>query len=191
VQVFLRRPIQEVRSIAMDPSSRAAAALTRTLLNDREGGPPDYIEVRRGEDPREREEADAWLRIGDAALRETLTLDVPTWNPSEEWRRRTGMPFIFAAWIVREDAPIEPHLEAFARARSAGRDAIGDLAVEAARSWSLPQKQCLEYLTEECSYDPGSTMAPSLAEFRRRAALAGLCEADLLPDPIELTPCPE
>ena len=37
VQVFLRKPIQEVRSIAMDPSSRAAAALTRTLLHERAG----------------------------------------------------------------------------------------------------------------------------------------------------------
>jgi chorismate dehydratase len=191
VQVFLRRPIQDVRSIAMDPSSRAAQALVRTLLHDREGGPPEYVEVPRGEDPRAREDTDAWLRIGDPALRETLTLDVPAWNPSEEWRRRTGMPFIFAAWIVREDAPIEPHLDAFARARARGRASIGALAAEAAREWSLPEAQCLEYLSEECSYDPGAAMAPSLAEFRRRAAVAGLCEAELVPDPIELAPCAE
>jgi len=186
VQVFLRKPIQDVRSIAMDPSSRAAAALTRALLHDRDGGPPEYIEVPLGEDPRECEGADAWLRIGDEALRETLTLDFPAWNPSEEWRRQTGMPFIFAAWIVRGDAPIEPHLEAFARARARGRAAISDLATQAAEQWSLPEAQCREYLEQECSYDPGPAMAPSLAEFRRRAVLAGLCDRDVLPDPIEL-----
>ena len=191
VQVFLRKPIQDVRSIALDPSSRAAAALTRTLLHDRDGGPPEYIEVPQGEDPRECEGADAWLRIGDAALRETLTLDLPAWNPSEEWRRRTGMPFIFAAWIVRGDVDIEPHLDAFVRARARGRAAISELAVEAARTWSLPEAQCREYLEQECSYDPGTAMAPSLAEFRRRAVVAGLCEREILPDPIELARCTE
>lgn len=186
VQVFLRRPIQEVRSIAMDPSSRAAAALTRTLLHDREGGPPEYVEVPRGEDPRDRDDTDGWLRIGDPALRETLTIDAPAWNPSEEWRRRTGLPFIFAAWIVRGDADIEPHLGAFARARQAGRASIRQLATQAATEWNLPEGKCFEYLSEECSYDPGAAMAPSLAEFQRRAALAGVCPSNILPDPIDL-----
>ncbi|MFT5732054.1 MAG: chorismate dehydratase [Planctomycetota bacterium] len=186
VQVFLRKPIQEVTSIAMDPSSRAAAALTRSLLYDREGGAPEFIEVPAGADPREAEGADAWLRIGDPALRETLTLDFPAWNPSEEWRKRTGLPFVFAAWIVREDVEIEPHLDAFRRARMSGRAAIPALAREAAELWHLPEGQCLSYLSEECSYDPGPAMAPSLREFQRRASQAGLCENELLPEPIYL-----
>lgn len=186
VQVFLRKPIQEVRSIAMDPSSRAAAALTRTLLHERRGGPPEYVEVPHGEDPRDRTDTDAWLRIGDPALRETLTIDAPAWNPSEEWRRRTGLPFIFAAWIVRDDADLTPHLDAFVRAREAGRASIGALARQAAEEWALPEGKCLEYLSEECSYDPGPAMAPSLAEFQRRAALAGVCPGNILPDPIDL-----
>lgn len=187
VQVFLRKPIQEVQSIAMDPSSRAAAALTRTLLHEREGGPPRYEEVPLGADPREKANADAWLRIGDPALRETLTIDAPAWNPSEEWRRRTGLPFIFAAWIVRGDVGIEPHLGAFVRAREAGRASIRQLSAQAATEWGLPEGKCFEYLSEECSYDPGASMAPSLAEFQRRAALAGVCPRNILPDPIDLS----
>ncbi|WP_419190433.1 menaquinone biosynthesis protein [Saltatorellus ferox] len=186
VQVFLRKPIQEAASIAMDPASRAAAALTRSLLYEREGGAPEFIEVPLGADPREAKGADAWLRIGDAALRETLTIDAPAWNPSEEWRKRTGMPFVFAAWIVAEDVDIEPHLEAFRRARENGRSAIPALAREAAETWRLPEAQCLSYLAEECSYDPGPAMAPSLREFQRRAALADLCAKDLLPEPVHL-----
>ena len=186
VQVFLRNPIQEVQKIAMDPASRAAAALTRSLLFEREGGAPEFLEMPLGADPREASEADAWLRIGDSALRETLTIDVPAWNPSEEWRKRTGMPFVFAAWIVREDVDIEPHLPAFIRAREAGRAAIPDLAREAAKVWQLPEGQCYSYLSEECSYDPGAAMGPSLREFQRRAFLAGLCENTVLPEPIFL-----
>lgn len=185
VQVFLRRPVQEVRSVAMDPSSRAAAALTRTLLSEREGGPPEFIEVEPGSDPRD-VEADGWLRIGDAALRETLTIDLPSWNPSEAWNRLTGLPFVFATWIIAPGVDIEPHLPAFAAARRRGRDSIPALAREAAAAWALPEAACHSYLAEECDYDPGPAMGPVLAEFRRRASRAGLCEADLVPLPVAL-----
>ena len=47
------------------------------------------------------------------------------------------------------------------------------------------------YAVWSSSYDPGTAMGPSLAEFRRRAALAGVCEPELVPDPIELAPCAE
>ena len=190
VQVFLRRPIQEARSIALDPASRAAAALTRSLLEEREGGPPAFVEVALGEDPAAREDTDGWLRIGDHALRETLTIDMPAWNPSEEWRRVTGLPFVFAAWIVRGDVDIEPYLDAFAAARARGRDAIGELSARAAEAWGLPEAQCLSYLSEECSYDPGPAMAPALREFQRRAARADLCDPQALPEPIPMPLAP-
>lgn len=184
VQVFVRKPIGEVRRIALDPASRAAAALTQSLLHDRVGGPPEYLEVPLGEDPAAAEGADGWLRIGDAALRETLTLDVPAWNPSEDWRERTGLPFVFAAWIVRPGVDVEAHLPAFARARERGLAAIPSLSAEAAERWSLPRARCEEYLAEECSYDPGERMTPALREFQRRAARAGLCDPELAPEAI-------
>lgn len=186
VQVFLRRPIQEVRSLALDPASRAAAALTRSLLHERLGGPPEYMEVPLGEDPAARADTDGWLRIGDRALRETLTLDAPAWNPSEEWRRRTGLPFVFAAWIVRPDVDVTPWLGEFVAARDRGRRSLGALATEAAAAWHLPAEKCRAYLEEECRYDPGVAMGPALREFQRRAARAGLCDPEALPEPIAL-----
>ncbi len=186
VQVFLRAPIQEAKSLAMDPASRAAAALTKSLLFERRGGPPEYVEVPLGQDPAAAKDTDGWLRIGDQALRETLTIDAPAWNPSEEWRERTGLPFVFAAWIVRPDAEIEPHLDAFRRARARGRDAVDELAEEAAKAWSLPAAKCRSYLSEECRYDPAEDMGPALREFQKRAARAGLCDPRTKPGPIPL-----
>lgn len=186
VQVFLRTSIQDAERLAMDPASRAAAALTKSLLFERRGGPPEYVEVPLGEDPAAREDTDGWLRIGDQALRETLTLDTPAWNPSEEWRRRTGLPFVFAAWIVRGGVEIAPHLDAFRRARASGRLAVDELAHEAAAAWSLPAAKCRTYLAEECRYDPAEDMGPALREFQKRAARAGLCDPRANPQPIAL-----
>jgi chorismate dehydratase len=190
VQVFLRRPIEDVRSIALDPASRTAAALVRTLLHDRpaapgaghSGGAPEFIEVPRGVDPRE-VTADAWLRIGDVALRETVGERLPAWNPSLEWTRRTGLPFVFAAWIIAPGANVAPHRATFEAAHARGSAAKAELAREAAREWDLPEDACREYLEVECLYEPGPEMAASLRAFRDGAAKAGLCDGSLQPGP--------
>lgn len=190
VQVFLRKPLAEIEAIAMDPASRTAATLVRCLLADhpeRAGGPPEYIELEAGADPRAAG-TDAWLSIGDRALRDALADDArPVFNPSEEWVRRTGRPFVFAAWIVRPDADIAAHLGAFERAASQGNKRIGALAQEAAERWGVPPKAALEYLASECTYDVSTEMHASLLAFRDLAAPLGLCAAELEPTPIKLT----
>lgn len=202
VQVFLRRPLECVRSVALDPSSHAAAALVRVLLREPvrgfphpespDGAPSDMIEEREfidvapGQDPRAAG-TDAWLRIGDAALREYLAPDAPpVFNPSAEWYRRTGLPFVFALWIVREDVIVDPHLEAFARARKTGLGRLEELARNASQAWGLAFEDCQKYLARECRYDPGRDLERALFAFRDAAAREGLCRADLQPTAIAL-----
>ena len=186
VQLFLRRPIDEVQTVALDPASRTAATLARVLLSDRPNGAPEFIEVPHGEDPRERG-TDAWLRIGDAALREHLSADAPpVFNLSEAWTARTGLPFVFAAWIVRAGVDVAPHHLAFLRARERGTRRIAELALEAARTWELPREATLRYLAEECLYEPGEALRPALLAFRDAAARFSLCEAHHDPEPVEL-----
>jgi len=185
VQVFLRVPLHEARTIALDPSSRTAATLVRVLLAERPDGGPEFLEVPAGEDPREAG-ADGWLRIGDPALREAWAPDAPMfWNPSKAWTERTGLPFVFAPWIVRPGVEIEPHLAAFARSRLVGQREIGPLAAEAAATWRLPAASCATYLAEECVYEPGSEMHAALYAFRDAAAPLGLCEGEFAPEPVD------
>lgn len=185
VQLFLRKSVEQARSIAFDPASRTARTLVRVLLDERENGAPEFIEVPRGVDPRS-VTADGWLRIGDAALREHHLESLAYFNPSEEWVRRTELPFVFAPWIVGPGVDVEPHLPAFARARARGAEAAPALAAEAADAWGLPPETCREYLLRECAYELGDEMEPSLRTFRDRAAALDLCRGDLDPRPIGL-----
>jgi len=182
VQLFLRRELDQVESIALDPASRTARTLLRVLLAEGPRETPRFIEVADGEDPRQAP-ADAWLRIGDAALREHHGEDLPTFNPSEAWTERTGLPFVFAPWIVRPGVEIEPHLPAFRAARARGAAQAETLAEQAAADWELPLEACRHYLLEECIYDV-ERMQQSLLAFRDRAADLGLCQGDLTPEAI-------
>jgi len=179
VQVFLRRPVDSVATVALDPASRAAQALTQVVWPTE--ARPRFLEVAAGEDPRGTD-ADAWLRIGDAALREALEEGAPpTLNPSATWREQTGLPFAFAVWIVRPGVDVAPWAGAFARARARGRRAAAELAREAAERWELPLAATEDYLLRECLYEPGERLRPALFTFRDRAAALGLCEAGLAP----------
>jgi len=181
VQLFLRRPLDALRSVAVDPASRSAAALVRVLLAERPGGAPEFVELPAGADARAAG-TDAWLRIGDTALREVLAPDPPpVFNPSQAWTERTGLPFIFANWIVRPAVDVGPWLPAFVRARERGARSLGELAAEAARTWELPLAACTRYLFEECVYDPGPDLHRALLAFRDAAARAGLCDGALEP----------
>jgi chorismate dehydratase len=186
VQVFLRKPLESVRTIALDPASEAAATLVRVLLG---GDPPrrTFVEIAPGKDPAAAP-ADAWLEIGDAALRRALSADAPlAFNPSREWAKRTGLPFAFAVWIVRAGVELSrDQLESFARARARGAAKVPALAEEASRRWSLPLAECRRYLEKECRYDPGERLARALLAFRDAAAELGLCDRSLAPEPIAL-----
>ena len=184
VQVFLRKPIAEVRRVALDPSSEAAATLVRVLLAG-DDPPREFVEVAPGSDP-SGAEADAWLEIGDPALRRYLAPGAPpVFNPSQEWTARTGLPFAFAVWIVRPGVALrQSQIEAFARARARGAARIEALATEASRAWGLPLEACRKYLAEECRYEPGAKLEPALLAYRDAAAAIGRCRGDLAPETI-------
>lgn len=203
VQVFLRRPVEEIETVALDPASRTAAALVQVVLDPSFPGSPRAVAPRFVDVPEGRAEgrhgsrfpdADAWLRIGDAALRTHLAPDAPpVFNPSEAWTRGTGLLFPFATWLVRPGVEPTPRaLEAFVRARARGRTAVERLARHAAETWALPPEGCRRYLVEECLYEPGAELRPALRAFRDHAAARGLCDAELDPRPIALpeVPCP-
>jgi chorismate dehydratase len=185
VQVFLRKPMPKVRTLALDPASRTAATLVRVLTHGRRGGALEFVDVPEGEDPRQAG-CDAWLRIGDQALLEYFEPGGPkVFNPSRAWAEREGLPFIFATWIVRPGVEIEPHLAAFARARLAGSRRIDQLAAQAASDWKLPLKAVCTYFFDELEYEPQEEMQRSLHAFRDAAAALGLCRGDLAAQPLE------
>lgn len=183
VQVFLRRPLDEVEIIAMDPASRTSQALVQILLADRPEGAPQYLFPELGEDQRDLP-AGAWLSIGDRALRSFHAGTHNVFNPSATWVRRTGLPFVFAAWIVRPGIDITPYLPIFHAAHQRGMAAIPELAQQAGKLWNLPASLCEDYLSRECVYNLGSEMGAALEAFGERAAALGLTDPKASPEAI-------
>ncbi len=100
VRLFHTVPLDDVRTVALDASSRSGALLTRVLLQRFEGVAPSYRE-KAGDLERLLERAEAATVIGDPALR-AMSGPVPSIDLGAQWKLRTGAGYVFAMWAFRE-----------------------------------------------------------------------------------------
>jgi len=104
VALFLRKPIREIRTLAVDTSSRTSVMLTRILCARRfqitpnlVPHPPDLGAMLA--------KADGALLIGDPALfADHRALGAEKIDLGLEWTTMTGLPFVWAFWAGRAQA---------------------------------------------------------------------------------------
>lgn len=151
VFLALAKPLDEVRTAAMDPASKTSVQLARWILRGRD---IEYVDPGRS--------ADARLIIGDAAIEfRHRHPEVPLLDLGEAWREATGLPFVFAVWALRApDAALAQRLRAAADAGLAERDAL-----HLAGTWQHA------YLTRHIRYELGDPQREALALFAKYLGL--------------------
>ncbi len=169
-----RVPIGDVRSVALDTSSRTSAALIQIILNRFYNLTPEY----RTSPPKIEkmlESNDAALIIGDPAmLIDRAALNV--YDLAEEWRKATGLGFVFAFWAIRSDSPAWPGGVDFFEAKREGVAHTGEIAAAYSSSLGLSQADLVGYLTENISYDLDEECLKGLKLYYELAREGGLIE---------------
>jgi chorismate dehydratase len=168
-------PVEKIKTIAADVSSRSSVAMARILLADRYGNSPEF-HVAAADLCEMLRHHDAALLIGDPALRADLT-GLEVFDLAEEWRAMTGLPFVFAVWAVRPG--IEP--DPFLWSRDFGRRKIEQVIRDASMRTGLSQSFLATYLVENLHHDLEEEDEKGLAEFYRRAAAMGLIPSPDVP----------
>jgi chorismate dehydratase len=168
IQLVSRKPLDEVRSVAVTPESATSVVLTRVLL-------PDAEHVPLGE------EADATLLIGDAALKSAFEDPTPHYDLGRLWLERTGLPMVFAVWACPDPPPdglleLEDALVASVRLARAEPEL---LAYEAAERYGYPAGFLARYF-EKLRYRFGPRERTGLYTFLELARDVG--ELDEVPE---------
>ena len=128
VALYTVKPIDQVRTIAADTSSRTSNGLLRILCAERFGIQPDFRPMA-PEPERMFRECDAALIIGDPALyldpaaHGVVKLDLGT-----EWTAMTGLPFVWAFWAGRPGALSPQAVSELTDARDRGIAASDEIA---------------------------------------------------------------
>ena len=174
VAVFTRVPIEQVRTLALDISSRTSVALTRVLCAKHWHITPSFTPA----DPDLEtmlSRADAALVIGDPALRiDAAKHHVTKIDLGSEWRALTGLPFVYAMWTGRAGAASPDQCRALQHARDRGVAHVAEIARDVARGDSGRETQALHYLRDNLKYGLGEREAQGLRRFHELAAEVGL-----------------
>lgn len=166
VSLYHSRPLEDVRRVALDTSSRTSVALLKVLLRERLGHDPQYVPMA----PRLVDmlaHADAALLIGDPALDEPS--DVPRMDVGEEWTRLTGLPFVYAFWAGPAGVVTPAGVLRLQAALAAGVDQVGEIAARHSSGHPERVRVYEDYLRQNVVFGLGHEEIAGLREFYRRA----------------------
>ena len=176
-------PLEQIRTVALDSSSRSSAALIQVLFANYWKQEAQFVSAEPQLDTMLARN-DAALLIGDPALKVDRSRYL-TWDLAHEWRTFTGSPFVFAFWAVRGGAASDDELayvaEVFRVSRDAGLAHLSEIADEWSRKLELSPGFITSYLTENIQYSLHAENIAGMELFFRLAA-----ELKVLPPPPEL-----
>jgi chorismate dehydratase len=195
VKLYFRVPPNEVRRVALDEGSRTSSALTQIWVAELCGVRPRWETLPIGCGLAS-SDADAVLLIGDRAIRSgecgmgsgesrSPQSSAPgpfcdVWDLGERWCHWTGLPFVFAMWIAREDVD-ESHVAAvLGAARDEGVRRVDEIAAREAAALGISNELAREYLRDTLHFALGGDEWAGLRRFY------ALCVAhDLAPGGLE------
>jgi chorismate dehydratase len=176
VLLLSKMPVEQVKTVALDNSSRTSAALVRVLLQKFYSRSVSVAPT----DPEPEkmlQHADAALLIGDPAL----TFDgnvLKVYDLAADWKKFTGLPFVFAVWAGHEDAGLGRFSADFEASRDYGLQHIDDIAREYAPKLKMPQEAVKVYLKENIDYSLDEENRKGLELFFRLAREIGIIPAE-------------
>jgi chorismate dehydratase len=180
--LFSKRPLDDLVgcTVLVSASSRTSVLLLELLCRHRWGIAPQFATVRAEAPDLASLTAlphEAVLVIGDAALHLSTQAVYPVRvDLGEEWKAWTGLPFVFAVWAARRDAPaarVRSIHQRLLESRAWGLDHLDELAVAAAANTGVAEPVCRAYLGD-LDYALSYRHLAGLTDFFRRLAQEGL-----------------
>jgi len=177
ILLISRKPLDEIRTVALDSSSLTSVALSRILFEKYWGGqriftsaPPQLDSMLASHD--------AALLIGDPALKVDCS-HYCTWDLADTWIKFTGKPFVFAFWAVRQIALESSTIDLasiFQESRDHGLQPCN--LDQIARTWSpklgISEDNVRTYLTANIYYYLDAPCLDGLQLFYRYASECGV-----------------
>jgi len=167
VLLVSRKPLEEIRTLALDSRSRTSAALVKILFRE-EFHPDITFDATVPNLQTMLNDHDAALVIGDQAFQvPALTETVTVYDLSERWLERTGLTFVHAVVAVRKGVKLTAEITAALRGLAAKGLARLDSIVQAETAKTgLTEDVCRDYLEHKIIYELGDDELVGLKTFQ-------------------------
>lgn len=178
VKLYCRVHPGDIRRLALDAGSRTSAALTKIILADGYGVSPQTEPLSMESTTRD-SNADAVLLIGDRAMHDPAESFVEVMDLGQVWYDWTGLPFVFAMWVARQESDTDGIDDALSQARDLGLARVSEIAAEEAPRLGLTETMARDYLTKNLHYHLNSAERSGLKLFCELAAQHNLVKPDV------------
>ena len=167
--------LEQIRSIALDESSRTSATLVKVIFREFLDHEPAW--TTRSPDLEEMlEKNDAALIIGDPGMTFPRT-GLKIWDMANVWRAYTGLGFVFAMWMIADQAVEKARSVDFEGARDEGVSHIEEIVESYRAKIPMPVSELRRYLTENIVFRVDESMERGLRLYFELAAKHGLIES--------------
>jgi chorismate dehydratase len=163
-----RKPISELKTVALDPASKTSNLLVQVILKEFFQVMPSFVTAG--------DSIESQLAIGDDALLKLDKFIQDGWeilDLGEIWKKKTGLPFVFAFWAVRDGVNALPYIELLTRAKA---DGLKNFEKIITTEKIVPHNIAREYLSRNICYDLGADEVKGLREFQRLCVRHGLIQ---------------
>ncbi len=177
VRIFSRVPAGQVRTLACDTHSHSSVALARVIFAEAYGVTPRFVDLHH-DDPHANGAADAEARllIGDKVVCEEPAGFPYQLDLGDAWKRLTGLPFLFAAWVARDGVDLGDLPERLAAAKVAGLADVDAIVQRFAVPRGWPAGLARQYMTDYLKYDVGPRQLEAVRLFHALAFRHGMLD---------------
>lgn len=159
VALFSDVPLNEIEAIYLDFHSKTSINLVQVLAKEYWDIFPQFLDAKTGFEEKI-QGTTAGVIIGDR------TFNLPKafkykYDLSEEWKKMTGLPFVFACWVANKKLP-DSFIEQFNLALKLGEENIDKVIDQSA---TISKDKLYHYLTQHISYRLNKSKKEALALF--------------------------
>jgi chorismate dehydratase len=187
IRLYCRRPPEVVNRVGLDEWSLSASHMARVLIKLKWRREPEFIAVDPERPPRDDESLDAFLLIGDNALREPGG-DFHVIDLGEVWTDYTGLPFLYAVWMFRPGVGDAAAARLLCEAKEEGMRRIEEIIAWGVRELPyIDEPTARDYLTNCIRYDVGTEEEEGLHLYYEYLTEEGLAPFywEAIPMPLE------
>jgi chorismate dehydratase len=162
VKLYSEVPLEQIKTVTLDYQSKSSITLTKVLLKFFWKHPVEFLDAKPGFE-NEIKDTNAAVIIGDRTFglsgKYAYEFDL-----AEEWKKFTGLAFVFAAWVSTEKLP-EAFIKDFNVVLKRGMDHIEQAVEEDYHVKALSKADTIYYLTKRIDYKLDEEKRKALALF--------------------------
>lgn len=149
VKLYSSVPLNEIETITLDYQSKSSITLTKILCKFYWKITPAFIEAKPGFE-KNTMAANANVVIGDRTFDLNGKFE-HEYDLAAEWKKFTGLPFVFAAWVSTEKLN-EEFISEFNKVLKYGVDNCLKAIEASANELTISKDKAVEYLTQRIDY---------------------------------------